>query len=86
MFIEMGGRNVYADLGIPDADAMQRKATLVSRIGELMDSKALAPRTSSCTTWYGYYAVERWLSGQFRDADEAVLLKRLQQFEIELAT
>lgn len=43
MFIEMGGRNVYADLGIPDADAMQRKATLVSRIGELMDSKALAP-------------------------------------------
>jgi hypothetical protein len=30
--------------------------------------------------------LERWLCGQFRDADEAVLLERLQRLEIELAT
>ena len=86
MLIEMGGRNVYADLGIPDADAMQRKATLVTRIGELMKAKAFAPARAAALLGIDTALLERWLCGQFRDADESVLLESLQRLEIELAT
>ena len=34
--IEIGSRNVYADLGFPDADEMLVKAQLVNKISEII--------------------------------------------------
>jgi predicted XRE-type DNA-binding protein len=38
---EMGTRNVYADLGMPDADTMLVKARLVPKIAEILVNRGL---------------------------------------------
>ncbi|MCL2340496.1 MAG: helix-turn-helix domain-containing protein, partial [Proteobacteria bacterium] len=37
--IEEGSNNVYADLGMPDADEMIIKAQLATKIGEIVKSR-----------------------------------------------
>lgn len=38
---EIGGDNVFADLGLPDAPELLAKARLVSRISQIMEKKRL---------------------------------------------
>lgn len=40
--IQQGSTNVYADLGHADADAMQEKAGLVTRIGQAIKARQLS--------------------------------------------
>ena len=39
--VERGGRNVFADLGLPDAEALFAKSQLVSRICSLIERRGL---------------------------------------------
>ena len=39
--IQTGSGNVYADIGVPDADAMLIKAQLMTKIAELIKRKGL---------------------------------------------
>ena len=39
--VEIGTGNVYADLGYPDADEMQIKAQLVTKIAEIIGRKGI---------------------------------------------
>ena len=50
--VHQGTRNVYADLGYPDADEMLIKAKLVSKISEIVRGRGLTqarwPRFLAC--------------------------------------
>jgi hypothetical protein len=83
MRIEAASQNLYADLGVHDADAMQRKAALVSRIHELISSDPLAIANAANMIGVDISLLQCWLSGDFRGTDEAILLGGLQQLEIQ---
>lgn len=83
MRIEAASQNLYADLGVHDADAMQRKAVLVSRIYELISSDPLAIANAANLIGVDISLLQSWLSGDFRGTDEAILLEGLQQLEIQ---
>jgi predicted XRE-type DNA-binding protein len=61
--IEQSSGDVYADLGLPNADEMRVKARLAVEIGELVERGRC---TRHCAP-----QVSQWLRGQFRDASEA---------------
>lgn len=83
MRIEAASQNLYADLGIHDADAMQRKAALVSRIYELISPDPLAIANAANLIGVDITLLQCWLSGDFRATDEAIILEGLQQLEIQ---
>lgn len=69
--------NVFADLGLPDAEAMLRKATLVVRISERLQStlpKAAYPGIN-------FSHIEAWQKGHFRDVTEEEILLCLKGLE-----
>ncbi|EJN6724084.1 TPA: XRE family transcriptional regulator [Pseudomonas aeruginosa] len=81
--IEEGSKNLYADLGCADADAMQRKAMLVMRISDVISAKALGQAQASGLMGIEVFCLEAWLKGHFRDADETVLHACLHRLEIQ---
>lgn len=80
--IEEGSKNLYADLGCADADAMQRKAMFVVRISNIISAKALGLAQASAVMGIETLCLEAWLKGHFRDADEAVLHACLHRLEM----
>ncbi|MGO0633824.1 XRE family transcriptional regulator [Pseudomonas sp. SAR267] len=81
--IEEGSKNLYADLGCADAEAMQRKAMLVMRISDVISAKALGLAQASMVMGIDAFCLEAWLKGHFRDADETVLNACLHRLEIQ---
>ncbi|MBF6615150.1 MAG: XRE family transcriptional regulator [Candidimonas sp.] len=80
--IEEGSRNIYADLGCTDADAMQRKAMLVVRISEAISAKGLGLDQASAVTGIETSCLASWLRGDFRHTDEAALHACLRHLEM----
>jgi predicted XRE-type DNA-binding protein len=60
---ELGSRNVYADLGVPDADEMLIKAQLVAKIASIIDENG-----------YTQPKLSRLLGGHFRGFSERKLM------------
>jgi predicted XRE-type DNA-binding protein len=60
---EPGSGNVYADLGLPNADEMRVKARLAVEIGKLIETRRCPQQCAP--------QVSQWLRGQFRDTSEA---------------
>lgn len=83
MHVEKGSSNAYADLGTPDADAMQRKTMLVMRIIDVVSAKALGLAQTSALMEIEASCLEAWLRGHFRDTDENVLHACLLLLEIQ---
>ena len=81
--IEEGSQNIYTDLGCADADAMQRKAKLVVRIGDAISAKALGLDQASVVTGTEVSCLEAWLKGDFRHTGEAVLNTCLRHLEMQ---
>ena len=71
---ERGSRNVYADLGYPDADAMLIKARLVTEIAELLRSKSLTQEEAARVLGLTQPKVSAMLNGRFRGLSERKLL------------
>ena len=72
--VERGSRNVYADLGYPDADAMLIKARLVTEISELLRSKNLTQEEAAQVLGLTQPKVSAMLNGRFRGLSERKLL------------
>jgi predicted XRE-type DNA-binding protein len=73
--IEQGSTNVYADLGYPDAQEMQRKALLASEIARSIKARRLTQEEAAELLGIDQSKVSRITRGQFRVVSEAKLLE-----------
>ena len=65
--VERGSGNVFADLGLPDADAHLVKAGLVSRIDDIVRKRGLTRTEAARLLGLSQPDVSRLLRGDFRE-------------------
>ena len=75
--IENGSGNVFADLGFPDPETHQSKATLVYRIAELVKSHGLTQSEAAKRMGMKQPDVSKMLKGQFRPVSLEKLIRCL---------
>jgi predicted XRE-type DNA-binding protein len=75
--IERGTTNVYADLGLPDAEFMLVKAKLASKIGEILDARGWTQQYAGQVLGIPQPKLSKMLRGQFRGISEAKMLECL---------
>ncbi len=75
--IERGSGNVFADLGIPDADAHLLKAELVTRIDRIIRQRGLKQVEAAKLLGLSQPDVSRLLRGNFREYSMERLLRLL---------
>ncbi|AIC11726.1 helix-turn-helix domain-containing protein [Xylella fastidiosa] len=75
--IEEGSGNVYADLGIPDADEMLVKAQLATKIGEIIKGRGWTQQEAADVLGMTQPKLSKMLRGQFRGISEAKMLECL---------
>ena len=73
--IEVGGTNVYADLGYPDAAEMQRKSQLAGEIARAIKARRLTQDEAALLLGIDQSKISRITRGQFRGVSEAKLLE-----------
>ena len=74
MKIHKGSTNVYADLGLPDADKMLVKAQLVTKIRALITSRKLVQREAAELLGMKQPRLSKMLRGDFRGVSERKML------------
>jgi predicted XRE-type DNA-binding protein len=70
----LGSRNVYADLGFPDPDAMLVKAQLVTKIAEILETRGLTQLKAAGILGVPQPKLSKLLRGQFRGFSERKLM------------
>ena len=75
--IERGSRNVFADLGHPDAESHLRKAQLVTRIETIIRQHKLKQVEAAALLGFSQNDVSRLLLGHFREYSVEQLLHLL---------
>ena len=75
--IERGSGNVFADLGLPDADAHLLKADLVARIDRIVRERGLKQVETARLLGLSQPDVSRLLRGNFREYSMERLLRLL---------
>ena len=75
--IEKGSGNVYADLGLANAQEMLIKAKLASKIGEIIQRQNLMQQQAAQLLAMPQPKVSLLLRGQFRGISEAKMLECL---------
>nr|WP_294504717.1 helix-turn-helix transcriptional regulator [uncultured Rhodopila sp.] len=77
MEFERGSTNVYADLGLADADEMLVKAQLATRIGEIIKQRGLTQVEAAEIVGMPQPKLSGLLRGKFRGISEAKMLNCL---------
>jgi predicted XRE-type DNA-binding protein len=77
MEFERGSTNVYADLGLPDADEMLVKAQLASKIGDIIKRRRLTQVEAANIVGMPQPKLSGLLLGQFRGISETKMLNCL---------
>lgn len=72
--ITEGTGNVYADLGLPDADAMQLKAQLAIAIADSIASRKLTQKQAAEILGMPQPKLSHLLNGRFRGISEAKMM------------
>lgn len=72
--IEKSSGNVYADLGLDDADEMLLKAQLATKIGEIIKSRKLSQQRAAVILGMTQPKLSNMLRGQFRGISQAKML------------
>ena len=75
--IEESSGNVYADLGMPDAEEMQVKAQLATKIGEIIKRRNWSQQQAAKVLGVPQPKLSKMLRGQFRGISEAKMLECL---------
>ena len=75
--IEKGSTNVFADIGVADADTHLLKAELVRRIGRLIDATKLTQAEAAERMSMTQPDVSKMLKGQFRPMSLEKLMRCL---------
>jgi predicted XRE-type DNA-binding protein len=82
--IEKSIGNVYADLGLADAQEMLVKAKLASKIGEIIQRQNLTQQQAAQLLAMPQPKVSLLLRGQFRGISEAKMLECLARLGQDL--
>jgi len=72
--INEGSANVYADLGFEQANVMLLKAQLVTRLREMIKTRALTQQQAAQIIGIAQPRLSNVLRGQFREISEAKLM------------
>lgn len=72
--IEKGSGNVYADMGVADAEEMMVKAQLASKIGEIIKGRKWSQQQAADVLGMTQPKLSKMLRGQFRGISEAKML------------
>jgi len=75
--IERGSTNVYADLGLENAEEMLVKAQLATKIGEIIKRRKLTQMQAAELLGMTQPKLSNLLRGQFRGISEAKMLECL---------
>ena len=75
--VERGSGNVFADLGLPEADAHLIKAELVSRIDDIVRNRGITQTEAARLLGLSQPDVSRLLRGDFREYSLERLLRLL---------
>ncbi|MHB8845335.1 MAG: helix-turn-helix domain-containing protein [Nitrospirota bacterium] len=73
--IEKGSMNVYADLGVADAEEMLVKAQLASKIAEIIKLRKLTQTQASSLLGMTQPKLSNMLRGRFRGISETKMLE-----------
>ena len=79
--VETGSGNVFADLGLPDADAHLLKAQLVSGIDAIIRRRKLTQAKAAELLGLSQPDISRLLRGHFRDFSLERLLRLLMALD-----
>jgi len=82
--VERGSGNVFADIGLPDAEEHLVKATLVSRIDDIIGHRRLTQVKAAALMDLKQPDVSRLLSGDFRDFSVERLLRLLMALDRDI--
>ena len=74
---EVGSRNVYADLGFPDAEEMLVKAQLVSKISEIIEDRGYSQTEAAQRLGLPQPKLSKLMRGQFTRISERKLMNCL---------
>ena len=72
-----GSGNVFADLGLPDAEELLVKAAVVSRLGDVIAGRGTSHEQVAALLGIDHHAVSDLLRGRMRDFSLARLLSFL---------
>jgi predicted XRE-type DNA-binding protein len=75
--MEKGSMNVYADLGMADAEEMLVKAQLATKIGEIIKLRKLTQTQASSLLGMPQPKLSNMLRGRFRGISETKMLECL---------
>ena len=75
--IEKGSTNVYADLGMSDAEGMLVKAQLAAKIAEIIKQRKMTQSQASALLGIPQPKLSNMLNGRFRGISEAKMLECL---------
>lgn len=77
--IEESTGNVYADLGVANADEMLIKAKLASKIGEIIKRRRWSQQQATAVLGLTQAKLSKMLRGQFRGISEAKMIDYMSQ-------
>jgi predicted XRE-type DNA-binding protein len=77
--VQRSSGNVFADLGLPNADEMQVKATLAAKIAQVIQRRQLTQMQAAEVLFMPQPKLSGMLRGQFRGISEAKMLECLNR-------
>lgn len=82
--IELSSGNVYADLGISDAEQMLVKARLATKINEIIKRKGMTQMQAAELLGLPQPKLSGMLRGQFRGISEAKMMSCLNRLGLDV--
>lgn len=82
---EVGSGNVFADIGLPDADTHLLKARLVSRMQDILDERGLSQAAAAALVGVRQPDLSNVLRGRFRGFSVERLMGMLSGLGCEVA-
>ena len=76
--------NIFADIGLLDAEELNLKAELVIKLGEIMRKRGLNQTATAEITGISQPDLSRLLRGHLRDVSAERLLRALTRLEMEI--
>jgi predicted XRE-type DNA-binding protein len=80
----VGSDNVFADLGLPDAEEHLTKAALVSRIGEIIKNRHLTQQKAAEILGIDQPKISKLMRGHFQDFSTDRLFRLLNSLDRDI--
>jgi len=86
--VEVGSGNIFADLGLPDAEEMLLRSTIVIELRRLIEQRKLTQTAAAKRIGINQADLSKILRGRFRGYSEARLMRMLTAFDqdVEITT